>query len=176
MDALGYLRLVHSMINQAGEYALRAMVHLSRQTTNAPASASDIAVSTKVPQAYLQKILRILTQNELLTAQRGMGGGFMLAKLPSAISVLDVLRACDAGPSRIEHCPLGISGHTELCSLHRLIDQQTAAVELAFASTSIDDLVKDPTGLHPLCDPSQAPSTTVQLGIPSRAPKKDDAV
>jgi Rrf2 family transcriptional regulator, nitric oxide-sensitive transcriptional repressor len=155
-----------AMINQAGEYALRAIVHISRITPNTPCSASEIALATKVPQAYLQKILRTLTQSNLLIAQRGMGGGFMLAKLPSAISVLDVLKACDAGPSRIERCPLGIVGHTQLCSLHKLIDQQTASVESVFSSTSIADLINDPSGFHPLCESTDGKSKPIQLGIP----------
>tara|TARA_R110000737_G_scaffold2923_8_gene8865 strand:- start:136964 stop:137446 length:483 start_codon:yes stop_codon:yes gene_type:complete len=152
------------MINQAGEYALRAVVHLARCDANIPASASEIALATKVPQAYLQKILRTLTKHNLLTAQRGMGGGFKLAKLPSAISVLEVLKACDSGPSRIERCPLGIVGHTQLCSLHRLIDQQTAGVESTFASTSIEDLLNDASGSQPLCETNPICSKPIQLG------------
>lgn len=153
------------MINQAGEYALRAVVHLTRCDAQKPASASEIASATKVPQAYLQKILRTLTQRKLLIAQRGAGGGFMLAKLPSAISVLDVLRACDSGPSRIERCPLGITGHTQLCSLHKLIDQQSAGVEAVFASTSIADLLNTQDGIRSLCDPDCSGPTPVDLGI-----------
>lgn len=153
------------MINQAGEYALRAVVHLTRCDNQKPASASEIASATKVPQAYLQKILRTLTQQKLLIAQRGAGGGFMLAKLPSAISVLDVLKACDSGPSRIERCPLGIKGHSQLCSLHKLIDQQSASVEAVFASTSISDLLNTQDGIRSLCDPDCSGSSPVDLGI-----------
>ncbi len=153
------------MINQAGEYALRAIVHLSRLAPNTPSPAAEIAVATKVPQAYLQKILRTLTQHKLLVAQRGMGGGFKLAKLPSAISVLDVLNACDSAPSRIERCPLGITGHTHLCSLHHLIDQQSARVESTFAATSIADLVNTPDGIHPICKSDQQHSTPIDLRI-----------
>jgi len=151
------------MINLTGEYALRAVVHLSRGDPQKPASASEIALATKVPQAYLQKILRTLSQQGLLTAQRGMGGGFMLAKPPAAISVLDVLKVCDSGPCRIEHCPLGIPGHTHLCSLHHLIDQQTEGVESVFASTSIADLLNDPSGTRPLCDLGQESSSPIDL-------------
>jgi Rrf2 family protein len=155
------------MINQAGEYALRAVVHLARRDGLQPDSASDIAAATKVPQAYLQKILRTLTKQNILIAQRGMGGGFKLAKLSSAISVLEVLKACDSGPSRIERCPLGIAGHTQLCSLHRLIDQQTASVESTFATTSIADLIDNQDHIHPLCDPNTGSITQVNLGVPN---------
>ncbi len=140
------------MISQAGEYALRAIVHLSRCAPDVPASASEIAAATRVPQAYLQKILRLLTRADLLVAQRGVGGGFMLAKLPSAISMLDVLKACNSQPERIERCPLGITGHTELCSLHKLLDEQVAQFERTFATISISDLDKQFGDIRPMCD------------------------
>lgn len=151
------------MITQSGEYALRAVVYLSQQTPGKPASAGEIASATKVPQAYLQKILRTLTQRNLLVARRGVGGGFVLAKLPSAISVLDVLKACDSGPARIEKCPLGIQGHTHLCALHQLIDQQTASVENAFAATTIAKLLEDQDGIRPLCKADPQSPVPIQI-------------
>jgi len=161
------------MINQAGEYALRAVVYLSRETPGTPSSASEIAQGTKVPQAYLQKILRTMTQHNLLIAQRGAGGGFMLAKLPSAISVLDVLKACDSNPSRIERCPLGIQGHTELCALHSLIDKQAESAESVFATTSIAQLVDTSAGSSPLCNMSSTSSKPINLGLPKDRTNQD---
>lgn len=165
VDMQHHFNKATTMINQAGEYALRAIVHISRLDPKSLAPAAEIAETTKVPQAYLQKILRTLTQHDLLLAQRGKGGGFKLAKLSSAISVLDVLRACDSAPSRIERCPLGITGHTHLCSLHHLIDQQSARVESTFATTSIADLVNTPDGIHPICKSDQKHSMPIDLRI-----------
>lgn len=139
------------MITQAGEYALRAIVYIAQTDPQMHSSAGTIAAATRVPQAYLQKILRILTREHLLVAQRGVGGGFSLAKAPSEIRVLDVLKACDSAPERIEKCPLGIQGHTQLCTLHSLLDQQIALVEDAFSSTSIADLALNQSSV-PLCD------------------------
>jgi len=106
-----------------------------------------------VPVGYLQKILRMLSRHGILTAQRGSGGGFALAKVPSAISILDVLRASDTFIERIERCPLGIKGHTRLCSLHRMLDAEMARAEQTFASTSLEDLLDGEGGIRPLCDP-----------------------
>ena len=39
----------------------------------------------------------------------------------------------DGGLKRIVGCPLGIPGHTALCSLHRLLDDAMAAIEAATA-------------------------------------------
>lgn len=139
------------MLSQTAEYALRAVVHLAARRESGPSSAHEIARATKVPVGYLQKILRMLARVHILTAQRGSGGGFALAKVPTAITVLDVLNATDSGVSRIERCPLGIQGHIRLCALHQLLDQQVARAEQAFAMTSIASLLDGVGGVRPLC-------------------------
>ena len=143
------------MISQTSEYALRAVVHLA-QIGHGPAVASDIATATRVPLGYLHKILRMLAKDGILLAQRGSGGGFALAKLPSAISVLDVLRATDTVVGRIERCPLGIPGHTSLCSLHHMLDEAIAETAARFAATSIADLIVPRADIAPLCDRHEA--------------------
>ncbi len=142
------------MITQTGEYALRAIVHLAARPERGPATAQDIASATQVPVGYLQKILRMLAKARILSAQRGSGGGFALAKVPTAISVMDILLAVDARPVRIERCPLGLDGHARLCALHRLLDEQIANAERAFAVTSVADLASGLVDgeVGPLCD------------------------
>ena len=154
------------MISQTSEYALRAVVYLATRATDGPAAAQEISEATRVPVGYLQKILRSLARHAILTAQRGSGGGFMLAKVPSAISVLDVLKASDTDMPRIERCPLGIRGHTSLCSLHRLLDGEMAHAERTFASTTIADLLDGDGGVRPLCDKSGR--LPVAITAPSR--------
>jgi len=141
------------MISQTSEYALRAAVFLSNRPDDRPASAHEIAEAVRVPVGYLQKVLRMLARNGILVAQRGTHGGFALAKVPTAISVLDVLKASETEIQRIERCPLGIKGHTSLCSLHRMLDDEMARAERTFASTSLADLLDGTGGVRPLCDP-----------------------
>lgn len=128
------------MISQTSEYALRAVVHLAK-VGGGPAVAQDIADATQISVGYLHKILRLLARKGILLAQRGVGGGFSLARSPDRISVLEVLRVTENELARIESCPLGIEGHTQLCPLHRLLDQQIASIEQVFNSTSIADLM-----------------------------------
>jgi len=139
------------MISQTSEYALRAVVYLA-QVGGGPCVAQDIAEATKVPVGYLHKILRMLSKARILVAQRGVGGGFALAKVPTAISVMDVLRATDSAMERIERCPLGIKGHTSLCSLHRMLDEAIADAEQRFSGTSLADLLNESGPSKPLCE------------------------
>lgn len=139
------------MISQTSEYALRAIVHLAARPEIGPASAQEISEATRVPVGYLQKILRTLSRHGIVTAQRGSGGGFSLAKVPTAISVLDILRASDTPIARIERCPLGIPGHSRLCPLHHMLDAEIARTERTFAATSIADLLDSSSGVRSLC-------------------------
>ena len=137
------------MISQTAEYALRAIVVLSNNTEK-PWTAQDIAAQSMVPQDYLMKVLQALARSGLVTAQRGRGGGFILTRPPTDINVLDVITAVDP-LRRIKHCPLGIKSHgTTLCPLHRKLDDAIRSVEEAFASTTIGELLADPSPIRPL--------------------------
>ena len=141
------------MISQTSEYALRAAVFLATRADETPASAQEISEAVRVPVGYLQKILRMLARHDILVAQRGTNGGFYLAKVATAISILDVLNASDTNIQRITGCPLGIKGHTSLCALHRLLDDEFARTEKTFAATTLADLLDGEGGVRPLCDP-----------------------
>jgi len=159
------------MVSQTSEYALRAVVYLATRAGEGPAAAQEIAEATKVSVGYLQKVLRQLARQGILRAQRGSGGGFALAKVPTAISVLDVLRASDTPIARIERCPLGIPGHTRLCALHHLLDSEIAKSERVFSSTSIADLLQGEGGVGALCADGPVP-TRVGLTLPGGVAKR----
>lgn len=138
------------MVSQTAEYALRAVVHLGLHYP-APQTNAAIAATTQVPGGYLPKIMLALARRRLVTSRRGLGGGFVLARAPDAISVLDVLVAVDAAPERITTCPLGLPGHEKLCPLHRLMDDSVAQINRAFGETTIASLLTSTQGALPLC-------------------------
>lgn len=146
------------------------MLFLAARRDDTPASAQDISDAIQVPVGYLQKILRMLSRHDILTAHRGAGGGFALAKVPTAISVLDVLKASDTQIQRIERCPLGIKGHTRLCPLHRLLDAEMARTEQTFASTSLGDLLDGDGGVRALCDSTGKIVRSVGLDVSPTKP------
>lgn len=137
------------MISQTAEYALRAIVYLAINQGNA-FTTQQISLTTKVPAAYLSKIMQPLVKARLVQSQRGLGGGFVLAKPPEEISILDVLDAVEP-IQRIRTCPLGLKAHgTVLCALHKRIDDATAIIEKTFADTTIAEILARPTASTPL--------------------------
>ncbi|QDT66343.1 RrF2 family transcriptional regulator [Calycomorphotria hydatis] len=139
------------MFSQTVEYALRAVVYLA---SNNPDSRTneEIATATKVPSAYLSKILQSLRKSGVIHSQRGIGGGTTLAVPPEELTILAVVNAVDP-IQRIKSCPLGLAAHgVKLCPLHKRIDDATASIEQAFADTTLADILAEPTDSKPLCD------------------------
>ncbi|MSU76892.1 MAG: Rrf2 family transcriptional regulator [Gemmataceae bacterium] len=139
------------MFSQTVEYALRAVVHLAN---NAPAgqTTEEIAKATRVPQAYLSKVLQNLVQTGIVRSQRGIGGGMSLVKSPAELTILEVVNAVDP-ILRIRTCPLDLASHgVRLCPLHRRVDNALAMVEDAFKSTTLQEVIDEPSDSKPLCD------------------------
>lgn len=139
------------MFSQTVEYALRAVVYLASQAPT-PRTTDQIAVATRVPKAYLSKVLQGLSRAGVVRSQRGIGGGMSLVKTSAEISILEVVDAVEP-IGRITQCPLGLKSHgVRLCPLHRRLDDALAAVETAFGSTMLAELIDVPGASIPLCE------------------------
>ena len=139
------------MFSQTVEYALRAVVRLSSAAPE-PQTTEQIARATKVPQAYLSKVLQNLVQAGIVRSQRGIGGGMALVKTPRELTILEVVNAVDP-IRRIRSCPLELAAHgIHLCPLHRRLDEALAMVEEAFRKTTLQEVLDEPSDSIPLCD------------------------
>jgi len=142
------------MFSQTVEYALRAVVHLAAEAP-AARTTEQIAVATRVPKAYLSKVLQGLGRAGVVHAQRGSGGGVTLVKHPADLTILEVVNAVEP-LGRIKECPLGLAAHgVRLCPLHKRLDNALASVEAAFAQTTLAEILAEPTDSPPLCDVSE---------------------
>jgi Rrf2 family transcriptional regulator, nitric oxide-sensitive transcriptional repressor len=147
------------MFSQTVEYALRAVVHLADQAPSAR-TTDQIAVATLVPKAYLSKVLQGLCRGKIVQSKRGLGGGMVLTKSPSALTILDIVNAVEP-IRRIRECPLGLTAHgVRLCPLHKRLDNALAMVERAFRQTTLAEILAEPTTSRPLCE---FPATRLSL-------------
>ena len=146
------------MLSQTVEYALRAVVCLA-QNDQKSLTTQQMSVLTKVPANYLSKVLQLLGKAELISATRGIGGGYVLNVPATELSILQVVDAID-GLQRIKKCPLNLKSHgTNLCPLHHRLDHVMAEAEDAFRKTTIAELLAEPTRSTPLCE-----TRAVQIG------------
>jgi len=139
------------MISQTAEYALRAVVWLGGRPDES-VGTKQISQVAQVPAGYLPKVLQMLGRAGLVISTPGRSGGFRLARRPEEISVLDVINAVDP-IQRIHECPLHLKGHgTELCPLHRRLDNAMAQMEKAFAQSTVAEMLAEKTESPPLLE------------------------
>ncbi len=139
------------LLSDASEYALRAVIWLA-QRPQSPQKVREIAVETHAAPGYLVKILQNLAKAGILSAQRGIHGGFTLIRDPEDLSVWEVIDAVDP-IERIGQCPLGLKTHSKtLCPMHHRIDQAMASIEAVFRESTIAELLDAPGFPKALCE------------------------
>ena len=77
------------------EQSMAIMIAIARQPTNSPIPANVLASKLKLSPTYSQKLLRKLVLAGLIKATPGANGGFVLARHPNQISIVDIMQAVD---------------------------------------------------------------------------------
>jgi Rrf2 family protein len=90
-------------ITRQADYAIRAVLYISKLGENQRAATSHIAQQQHIPPSFLAKIISQLSIAGLLQTSRGARGGVMLAKQPEEITLLDVVESID-GPIALNEC------------------------------------------------------------------------
>lgn len=83
------------LISTKGVYGLTAMYELSKHEEDTPMQIKEISSNASIPQNYLEQLLSKLRRAELVRSIRGAKGGYILAKKPEDIKVLDILVALE---------------------------------------------------------------------------------
>ncbi|MFN8383440.1 MAG: Rrf2 family transcriptional regulator [Anaerolineales bacterium] len=77
------------------EYALLALVYLSRQNMDEYISIEVIAKAQGIPPKFLEQLMLALKRAHFLRSTKGQHGGYTLAKQPKEISLAEVIRLFD---------------------------------------------------------------------------------
>jgi Rrf2 family protein len=138
------------MISQTVEYALRAMVYLADRPETS-CTTHQIAAVTRIPLAYLSKVMQGLSRAGLVESRRGLHGGFTLIRPAEELTIWDVMEAVEP-LRRIRTCPLGLESHRlRLCPLHKKLDDALALIERVMRDTTLAEVIAEPTTSKPLC-------------------------
>lgn len=129
------------MLSRTAEYALRAVVNLSRQSEDHLVRAADMARETGIPANFLSKILNQLVRQGIVRSERGRYGGFALAAPAADLTLARVVSAF-VSIADVEGCILGrpeCSEDNPCGAHHRWADVKDQIVEF-FESTTIADV------------------------------------
>ena len=127
------------------EYGLRCLLALARLGPNEQASIAEIAELEGLSVAYTSKLLSILRKQGLVTAMRGRGGGFTIARPLDQITLYEVLVAlggplidphhCEKHAGLLEQCV-----HHNSCSVQDVLGGLAGYVQEFLTDTTIQDL------------------------------------
>ena len=109
------------------DFALRALMRLAGEPDRS-FSTSEIAEEFGISRNHLAKVVRDLANSGFITTQRGIGGGFALARPPQAITLGEVVRALE-GTSALVECFRQDGGGCVLTPRCRLKGRLAAARE-----------------------------------------------
>lgn len=141
-------------MSKQADYGIVLMTHLAadpdREMTSY--SARELAKETRLPLPMVSKILKVLTREGLLLSQRGVNGGYALARPPEGITVADVIRVME-GPIALTECGdvRGECRHEPICPVRVNWEKINDAVRSALEKITLSDMVRPlPEELVPL--------------------------
>jgi Rrf2 family cysteine metabolism transcriptional repressor len=84
-------------ITTKSPYALSALVELHRQGTAGPVPIAELARRREIPVQFLEQLFATLRRAGILRSQRGVKGGYTLARPADEVTVLELVELLD-GP------------------------------------------------------------------------------
>jgi len=136
------------MLSMKAKYGLRALASLAKEYGKGPLLISDISSRERIPKKFLEIILLDLKKKGFLQSKKGKGGGYYLSRVPSTISVGQLIRALD-GPlallpcvsqmayERCAECP-----DEETCGIRSVFKEVREATVARLEKTTLEDMAR----------------------------------
>jgi Rrf2 family protein len=113
------------MISKKTKYALKALVYLAGEPSNAPVLIADLAREENIPRKFLEFILLSLRKGGVLQSKVGKGGGYYLSSPPSAITLGAVIRILEGDLAPVQCLSVTNYARCEECG-----DEATCGIRL----------------------------------------------
>ncbi len=146
-------------VSTRGDYASRALLSMALHLDElGPQSVRDVAERTALPQPYLEQILLALKGAGIVKSKRGVGGGYLLSRPASQISLAEIIAAVDgpiqAGDFGNPH-ENGACDHEGQCVLLTVWSDVGSHMRSHLSSYTLADMVDKARGI-PVPTPSHS--------------------
>jgi Rrf2 family protein len=136
-------------LSTKGQYGVRAMFELAKNYNKGPLTIREIAKRQGVSISYLEQLMNRLRKSELIKSRKGPGGGYIINRKPSEISVGMILNSLE-GPVAITQCldPTAKGcKRVEGCVARLLWKSLGEKIEDFLDTINLNDLLKEETKL-----------------------------
>lgn len=132
-------------LTRRGDYAVRVMLALARETEDGWLSVPIVSAAMAIPERFLPRVMVDLVDAGLVVGRRGRTGGYRLARSAAAISLLDIITAAEPEPEpELRTCilrggPCGLDGR---CAVHDAFSGARTAMLERLSGTTLEDVAR----------------------------------
>jgi len=139
-------------LTRFSDYSLRVLIYLGLQQDQL-VTIRCISEAYGISRNHLMKVVSLLTRMGYLKAQRGPGGGIMLARAPAEINIAKVIRDTEEDLAMVEcFVPEGRCEISPACRLQHAISEALDAFMATLSAYTLEDLLKPSKELAGLLD------------------------
>jgi len=110
---------------------------------NKPIIIKNVSKDEEISLRYLEQIIIPLKIHKLVKSVRGAGGGYILAREPSKIKLIEIIEALE-GPICLVDCvdDSDYCHRIPICSAHEIWEEATYLLKDYFQKKTLQDLIK----------------------------------
>ena len=134
-------------ISAQEEYGLRCLLQLARSERDQVVSVKEIASKEGLSQAYVEKLLRLLSKSGLVHSVRGVKGGYVLNRPASSMTLGEVVRALGTVQTTNHICShftgnQSVCVHFNDCGIRSIWSGLTTYIQSFLDKTTLDSLLE----------------------------------
>lgn len=161
-------------ITRWSEYGILISLLLGRETLHPqkeksePVGAEEIAYQLDISSEYVQQICQKLKKADIIKGVKGPGGGFVLFKSPSIVTVKDIIEACEGATfdlicdEEVINCERIVA--KGFCPVHTIWKGLKVVMDDYLSEQTIETMVK-----QWLAKPEETTPELVQISSPESA-------
>lgn len=132
-------------ISKLADYGTVVMTYMAGSPQRV-LSAQEISLAIGLELPTVSKILKMLAREELLRSQRGVKGGYLLARPAEDISVAEIIDALESRPSGLTECSsaVGLCRHESVCAVRANWQRISQMVHEALQGIRLTELSRPP--------------------------------
>ena len=128
------------------EYGLRCLLQLAKARRGDVMRVKDIAAKEGISNAYVEKLLRLLSRSGLVHSVRGVNGGYVMNRPASQVTLGEVVRALGTVESTDHICheytgKKAVCVHFTDCGIRSVWSGLTTYIQQFMDQTTLDTLL-----------------------------------
>jgi Rrf2 family protein len=133
-------------LTRSVSYAVGILLQISDAHKDVPVTAATIARGCEFPPRFLYRVLRRLVDAKILLGTSGPSGGYMIARSPRTISLLDIVSAVESHPEANVLVPARKKHRQPIELINKLCDASAVRFSRELAKVKLTTLQLEAAG------------------------------